>query len=918
MDGSWLLLTKLAPPPARPGCLRRERLFERLDAGIARRLVLVATPAGYGKTTLLSSWYAAHAVLPVSPHEPALAWLTLENAENDPARFWRYVLRALQQARKETPDHPLLALEMSPRASTETFLTALLNAFSAPRGSPALATPGETVLILDEYQVITNQAIHSAVTFLLEHLPPSLHLVLASRTSPPLPLTKLRASGSLAALGAEELRFSAEEIARFLQSTLPLSFTLEEVARLEAQTGGWIMPLHLAALAWQGRQDTAAFLASLRGDHHAIVEYLVAEVFGQQSADIQRFLLATSLLVQCTGALCDAVLPQTNSQRILEYLEREHLLLVPLDAMHQWYRHHPLFVGFLQDRLRQTYPEEIAGWHRRAADWYLQQASAEGDAVSRALPHLLAVRDWARAARLIEAASERMLWQSGEMTTLLHWLEELPQELFEERPRLALASAWALTLTGQFDTAETTLQNVERFLSKDNEQATDPDKGLFSRQLSGEALAVRARIATFVDVERASALSEQALQRLPEQSEVLQADLLLNLGYAHLRSHDFVAAGRAFEEARRIGRRSGNVRAIMLSSRYLAVSYVMRGLLNEATTVYRQALRLAIASGQKPPLAAGTIYIGNALLLYERNEVDAALDQAQRGLALGLRSGEIKSLFPGYLALAQIYQGLGDLARAWQSLDDAERLADLHLFAWTEEEIAAAQARLHLEEGEIGLAVRVLSRTRWQFEEKQALPLSVCPPIIQLAWARVLLAQQRPDAAAALLQQALEKLRRERPQMSELPVMVLQALALAASGAGSQALSLLAGVLPFAIGQGYLRTFVDEGAPMATLLRQVMQNFAMPGVKALLAAFPPALQEAAQPNGVGFLPAALLSAREVEVMRLLAAGLSNQQIADELVVALSTVRTHTKHIYRKLGVQGRVHAVARATSLHLL
>jgi LuxR family maltose regulon positive regulatory protein len=893
-------------------------LFEQLDAGIARLLLLVATPAGFGKTTLLSSWYAARANFPVSPREPVLAWLSLESAENDPVRFWVYVLRALQQAHEQTPDHLLLALKVSPLASTETFLTALLNAFCVPSGSPAPATPGGTVLILDDYHLITNQEIHTAVAFLLEHLPPTLHLVIASRTAPPLPLPKLRASGALTELGAEDLRFSVEEIAHFLERTLPRSFTMEEMVRLEEQTGGWIMPLHLAALAWQGHQDKDAFLASLRGDHHAIVEYLVTEVFGQQPAEIQRFLLATSLLAQCTGSLCDAVLQQTNSQRILERLERERLFLEPLDETHRWYRYHPLFVGFLQERLRQTYPDQLALWHSRAADWYLQQEGAEGEAISQALPHLLATRDWARAARLIEAASQRMLWQSGEVTTLLHWLEDLPPEEVGERPRLALASAWALTLTGQFDAAEIMLQNVERFLSDGNSQAPAQDEALHSRQVSGEALAIRARIAAFYDVERASALSEQALERLPQQADVLQADLLLNLGYAQLRGSDFVEAGRTFQEAQRIGRRSGNMRAVMLASRYLAGSYVARGFLNEATTVYRQALQWATASGQKPLLAAGTIAIGNAVLLYERNELDAALDQAQQGLALGLRSGEIKTLFPGYLALAQIHQGSGDLVRAWQALEEAERLADFHFFAWTEEEVAVARVRLHLAQGEIGLAVRVLSRDKWQIEGKQALPFSICPPGIQLAWARVLLAQQRPEAAAALVQHVLDGVRREQPQASTLSIVVLHALALAASGAGVQARSLLAEVLPSASAQGYLRTFVDEGAPMAALLRHIIRSGSAPGAGALLAAFPSALQQAAQPNAVGFQPEALLSAREVEVLRLLAVGLSNQQIADELVVAVSTVRTHTKHIYRKLGVQGRVRAVARATALHLL
>jgi LuxR family maltose regulon positive regulatory protein len=879
--------------------------------------VLVSTPAGFGKTTLLSSWYATHQDSSASEREPVLAWLTLEPADNDPARFWMYVLHTLQRAHGRRPDHPVLDLDVSPLASTETFLTALLNAFSVPRGTPAPTTPRGTILILDEYHLIANEEIHTAMAFLLEHLPASLHLLIASRTYPPLPLTKLRAGGYLAELDAEAISFSAKETAEFLQRTLPLAFTSDDIARLQAQTGGWIMPLHLAALAWQGRQDTSAFIASLRGDHHAIVEYLASEVFGQQPPEVQRFLLATSLLAECTGALCDAVLERTNSQSLLQQLEREHLFLFPAEETHRWYRYHPLFVDFLQDRLRQLDAEMVAGWHGRAADWYLQQEPSEPDAPRRALPHLLAMEAWERAACLIEAASQRMLWQTGEVITLRQWILELPQEVLAGHPRLALASTWAMTLTGQFDAAESALDTLERSLRDGKWEAAGSDDEVY-RQVSGETLAIRARIASFHDVERAGVLSKLALERLPEQSDVIKADLLLNLGYAHLRSHDFADATCTFQNAQHVGRRSGNVRAYMLSSRYLAGAYETRGLLSEAATVYRQALRLPPSSEPTPPLAAGAVYIGNAMLLYERNEVVASLDQARRGLALGRRSGEMKTLFPGYVALAQIHQGLGDDTHAWEALEEAERLADLRLFSWTEAGVAAARVRLHLAEGRVDLAARVLSKDEWQVAAKPAVPFGMCPPEIQLAWARVLLAKHSPDAASVLLQWVLEQYRLERPQTSRLPVVTLYSLALAAAGASEQSLTLLADAVPSAIVQGYIRTFVDEGAPLAALLRRLLRSGRVPGVESLLAAFPTTRLETSSPSGVSFQTEPVLSAREVEVMRLLAVGKSNQQIADELVIALSTVRTHTKHIYRKLGVQGRVRSVARATALHLL
>lgn len=919
VDGAGLLLTKLTPPPVRPEHVKRQRLFERLHVGATRRLTLMTTPAGFGKTTLLSSWYAACAERPASERKPVLAWLSLEPADNDPARFWAYVLRALRQGHEQTtPDHPLMSLEVAPEASTEILLTALLNAYSAGSRNPTVAISGETVLILDEYQVITNQAIHSAMAFLLEHLPSNLHLVIASRTSPQLPLTRLCASGQLAEIGADDMRFTAEELARFLQNALHISFTIDEVARVAERTDGWIMPAHLAALAWRGGQDADAFIASLRGDQQALVAYLVTEVFERQPADIQRFLLATSLLAQCTASLCDAVLRQTTSQRILEQLERERLFLIPLDEAHHWYRYHTLFAGFLHDRLRQTPPEDVAVWRRRAAEWYLAEGSAEQEALLLALPHLIALQDWARAARLIEEAAERMLWQKGEMTTLLHWLGMFPPAVVDESPRLALAYAWALALTGQFDAAEAMLRSVERFLSAGDAQTSPPDGAALHRQIAGEMLAIRARIAAFHDVDRAIVLAEQALQRMDHKADLLRADLLLNLGYALLVRHDLIAAGRAFQAVRRIGRRSGNVRAVMLGSRYLASTYVTRGLLNDAATIYRQTLRWATAGGRAPLPVVGTLYVGSALLLYERDDLDTALAQARQGLSLGLRSGEMKTLFPAYLALAQIHQGRGELAHADQALDDAERLGDLGLFSWTEEEVAAARARLHLKRGELGLAMRALSRNGWRIEDGLATPFNVCPLNIQLAWARVLLAQQRPAAAAALLLGVLNEARHEQPQASTLPITVLRALALAASGDAEQARATLAVALPTAIAQGYVRIFVDEGARMAALLRDVMLTGDTPGMDGLLAAFPPALLEASAANGIGRQSDAALSAREVEVMRLLAAGLSNQQIADELVIALSTVRSHTKHIYRKLGIRGRVRAVARATALDLL
>ncbi|MDY6875407.1 MAG: LuxR C-terminal-related transcriptional regulator [Chloroflexota bacterium] len=930
-----LLQTKLYIPPAQPDpsiglrarLVPRPRLIERLNAGLDRKMTLVSAPAGFGKTTLLSEWiyhletrFFGKNLVSGSPRP--VAWLSLDEGDNDPARFLAYLVAALQTVEPDVGADVLTALQSPQPPSVEAALTALINDIVAVPQGDRKGRP--YVLMLDDYHLIAARPIHDALTFLIEHLPPQMHLVIATRADPPLPLARLRGRNQLTELHAADLRFTPDEAAAFLNQVMELDLLAEDVAALETRTEGWIAGLQMAAISMRGRKDVTAFIRAFTGSHRFILDYLVEEVLDQQSPAIQEFLLKTSILERMTGSLCDAVLSKgaeeqgsggdgvfspalplrtsADSQKTLEYLEHNNLFVVPLDDERRWYRYHRLFADLLRQRLQQAQADLVPTLRRRASEWY-EQYGLIGEAAS----HALAADDFERAARLIEQTAWKMLTR-GEMTTLLNWLGALPDEVVRARPRLDVFRAWALTLTSQLDHAELRLQETD------------------TQGLEGEVAAVRAYAACFRgDVTRAIELSRQALEHLPEEGLFLRSLMALNLGNAYWLSGNPAAAGQALTKAAALGQAAGDIYLAMIATSLLGQAQEMAGQLHQAVETYRQALQLATPSqgegrGSRPVLFAGLAHLGLAGPLYEWNDLDGAMRQVMRAIELGERGGSVSTLQGSYTTLAQVCQARGDMDGALEALHQAESLARKHDLIHVIGLVAAFRARLWLAQGDpstiSGQAIAAASRWAQESGLSADDDLSYTGEIGHLTLAQVLIAQGMPGEALRLLARLLEAAQTAGRTGSVIEILALQALAFQAQSDLERALSALEQALSLAEPEGFVRIFLDLGEPMVRLLRRALSQGIAPNyVARLLAAFgeeveltSPAMESLIEP----------LSERELEVLRLIAAGLSNPEIAEELVIAVSTVKSHTNHIYGKLGVKNRTQAVARARELDLL
>ncbi len=639
-----LLTSKLYIPPlrSRSRVVPRPRLIERLNTGLDGRLTLVSAPAGFGKTTLLSEWIHASGATQASPLQ--VAWASLDEGDNDPARFWTYVLAALNTLQPGLGDDALALLRAPQPSPIEAVLTTLINGVASlpqghHRGRPY-------VLVLDDYHVVESPAIHEALAFLLDHLPPQLHLLLSGRADPPLPLSRLRARGELAELRADDLRFTPAEAVTFLNQVMGLDLSAADIAVLETRTEGWIAGLQLAALSMRGREPerTASFIQAFSGSHRYILDYLVEEVLRRQPEAIQSFLLQTSILDRLSGSLCDAILgdqrpalpssfvqgPSSSSaQAILEYLEAANLFLVALDDERRWYRYHRLFGDLLRANLLQTHPGRVPELHRRAAAWYERHGS-----LAEAVGHRLAAGDVEAAADLIEQSAGEMLWVRGEVATLLRWLAMLPEPLVCSRPRLCLAYAWALFLSIQFEAVEARMQDAERALH----EARLPDESPERQDMVGQLAVMRAMLANFQgDIPRTLSLSRQALALVPESNLLLRAALAGNLGGAYAGIGNLVAAAEAFAEAARLYRATGSAFGTLLASSYAGNMQLALGQLGQAAAIYRHTLRLAAEFGGRTSLGTRIAHVGLGRLSYEWNDLEdakhhlvSAIEEAER------------------------------------------------------------------------------------------------------------------------------------------------------------------------------------------------------------------------------------------------------------------------------------------------
>ena len=927
-----LLVTKLRVPPLPPNLVSRPHLIERLNAAAGRKLTLVSAPAGFGKTTLLSAW-AGQSALPV-------AWLSLDAGENDPARFVAYCVAALQTVHADLGAAALARLGASRRDSIESILTSLVNEIAA--------APRPFALVLDDYHLIDNRAIDEALAFLLEHLPPApgMHLVVASRSDPGLPLARLRIGGQLTEVRQGDLRFALDEAARFFGQVMRLDLPADAVTALTSRTEGWIAGLQIAALSMQGKDAPriADFVRAFAGSNRYVLDYLAEEVLQRQPLAIQDFLLKTSILERMSAPLCDAILKDEGermkdegvsilhhlpsrsggSSLILEQLERNNLFIVPLDDERKWYRYHRLFADLLLKRLRQAHPDLIPILHARASEWHAQ----DGD-VTAAIDHALSAQNFERAAELIERASDASLMRS-EAATLLNWIEALPDDVVRARPRLCATHAGVMLIDGR------PLEKVEARL----QDAAQGDPG---DQASGDVIAYRGLIAVLKgDAHLGRELSSRALEQLPEDRLFLRGMCANNLGMAHLLRGDIEAAARAFDELARIGQRTGNAAAAAGALSNLAGVCLVRGQLHKAAEIYQRALELATdAQGQRLPVA-GKVLLGLGELARIWNDLHAARRYLDEGVELLRRYGEIGHVV-GYASLAFILQAQGDADGARDRIEQAQRHAQRSDSTEMDDRLAAAcQARLWLAQGDLESAARWAEEHAPDGEGGSGSPQRA-PTFLELrdvehlALARVYIAQGRPSEALDLLAPLLESAEKLGRMRRVIESLALEALALKARGDGQAALAALGRALRLAEPEGYVRVFIDEGEPMRMLMadcRWQMEKIAHrargtpeSGILAyldrLMAAFgqPSATS---QSTTISHLPPAIgqmvepLSERELEVLRLVADGASNPEIAQELVIAVNTVKKHVNSIFGKLGVTSRTQAAARARALGLI
>jgi LuxR family maltose regulon positive regulatory protein len=892
------LKTKLYIPPPRRDWVPRPRLIERLGQGLAlgpagfeRKLTLISAPAGFGKSTLLSAWAA-------STRQP-VAWVSLDDGDNDPTRFWTYVITALQTRRPALGALALAAIQSRQPPAIEALLAGLINELAG--------MPGTLVLVLDDYHVISAPQIHDAVAFFLDHMPPQLHLVLSSRANPPWPLARIRARREITELRIDDLRFTPIEAAAFLNDVMGLGLSAEDVATLETRTEGWIAGLQLAALSMQGGTDTTSFIQAFSGSHHFVLDYLVEEVLDRQPPGVQSFLLRTSFLEHLTAPLCDAVrfgegeLPGgEDSQTILEQLEQANLFLVPLDDERRWYRYHHLFADLLRSRLKLAEPGRMPELHRRASAWY-----AQNGLIAEAVSHALATGNIPQAARLVEENAFTLVYH-GELTTLLRQLDALPQDLVRLRPQLCVARAWAQAYTGQVEVVEPLLRGAEKTLVELPDHAE-------TQGIAGRIAFLRAYVAAFRgDMPRAAELAREALEYLPESDMPTRGLASVVLGVVLQVSGDLAAAAQSLDQAVAISRAAGDDCATVDVLCDLVGLQVVRGQLREAAATCQEALRLADECvrrvGRRPPVI-GYVYIRLSGVLREWNELENALRYAQKGFELYRHWGQPDYLRMAHGEMARILQALGDKDGALDAAQEARRVAR-ELSPRGNDLAAAWEAQIRLAQGDVAAASRWIQESGLRGEDE----LNYQNEPVYRILARVLIAQGRPAQALELLDRLLQVVEGAGAAGSIIEVLVLQAMALQGMGRQAWALAVLERALSLAEPEGYVGTFIGEGAPMERLLRRaIAQGLAVRYAGRLLAA----LGTKREP---GPFPADVepLSERELEVLRLLTTRLTVPEIARELYVAATTVRSHVRSIYGKLGVHNRIEAVSRARQLDLL
>ncbi len=907
LSGAPLLETKLFAPRWRAGMVSRARLVERLHLGVRRRLTVVAAPAGFGKTTLLAEWLTER-----STEKLDVGWVSLDVSDNDETLFWSYCISAIQRIRPDFGEAALIMLYASQSPAITSVLTTLLN---------ELNTIGnEIVLVLDDYHVIENEAIHKSMVFLLENLPAHIHLVIASRSELSFPVARLRGRGELTELRSSDLRFTPEEAAVFLQQQMGLKLSADDVQTLETRTEGWIAGLQLAALSMQGREHASDFIRSFSGDDRYIADFLVEEVVHQQPASIRDFLLKTSVLERMSGSLCDAVTGQTSGKQTLENLEQSNHFLVPLDNRRQWYRYHHLFGEVLRTHLQHDFPGMATDLHLRASSWYENHGF-----YTEAIRHALAADDMPRAAELVERGAPEQFAGGGE-TTLYRWLRMLPGEVPHNRPMLSFWMGWMLLDSGDLEAADKHLQNAERLLEivtadagaaeieAGNIAIVDPSEVnmLPGMLATGRALQSQSAGDGYATIKHA----RRAIEVLPAEDMLWRGGATAILGLASWLSGELESAYQSFADGLAMVQKTGDIHFQVGGTHILGAIRIAQGRLEDAAGAYRHSME--IANGWDGPVMRGTadLYMGMAEIALERGEPDEAVTYLAQGEALGEDAAVLDNMYRWSLVRARMKEVKGDYSGAFALIEESERRyvrAPLPLA----QPFAAMKARIRIAQGRLEDALGWVTEAGISSVDE----LTYMREYEYLILARVRLLQYQKlqdmpalEEASTLLERLLESTEKGGRRGHLVEVLVLLATIQQIKRMEAKALSFVTRALEIAAPEGFVQLFVDGGQPAQQLLQQAVaegigDDFARRVVSVFAAPAPlPGADVLDTP----------LSARELEILRLIAAGMKNKDIAEQLFISVATVKRHISNVYGKLDVTHRTEAVAKANALGVI
>jgi LuxR family maltose regulon positive regulatory protein len=909
-----LLASKLYFPPHRPDLVQRPHLFESLDAGLRGKLTLVSAPAGFGKTTVVSEW--------LRDRGHPTAWLSLDKNDNDLSRFLIYLIASLQRVYSAIGVDVQAALEESPSPQFEILLTRLISEIER--------LPDKSVIVLEDYHLIASKPVHDAINFLIEYLPPTIHLVITGRTDPPLPISRLRVQGEVNEVRASQLRFTKDEVAAFLNDLMGFDLSSDGIAALEARTEGWVASLKLAALSMQGRDDWPEFIAEFSGSHRYVIDYLVDEVLARQPEEVQTFLRRTSILERLCAPLCEHVAGGSKDLDIIDYLDRSNLFLIPLDDHKEWYRYHHLFADFLRQRLRESEPDRIPELHCRASQWYQNEGW-----VDEAIQHALAAGDSENAIRLVGQVAADLVVRR-ESNNLLKLMDQLPSDRCQNYPVLCIWHAWALLFLGQLEAVEPILQIAETNQSK--------APGV---PIHGYVTTVRAYLANHQgDLLKSKNLTEQALEEIskatPATSDritlIFRGSAVIWLGVNHRELGNLEKAKQLFMEAAGINQKAGNFYAALASFEQLAKLAVFRGQLHQALDLYRNGLKLAQnwmdkgGKAQGSLIAAAGPQLGMGTVLYQLNDLACAEAHIQRSAAL-FELGELWWRMHAYTMLAYLKQARGEFETSAELFSKACAIEDTLIVRQSNTSDLPSLTKLGILLSRVRPEMALLLTDASRRVERQGVhandkvdfssPDGYPRELIYSDLAGLLIAEDRAAEALPLLMRLLEAAITMERHGDEIRYLALTALAQHALGNMQAALDSLRQALALAEPQGYVRLFVDEGFQMAELLRlAISQNVAPDYANKLLAAFPetvlsavPIHKDLTANKQILVEP---LSQREVEVLGLMAEGYKYKEIAERMVVSINTVRYHTRNLYGKLDVNNRVQAIGKAKELNIL